>query len=133
MSSELTDLDLAQVLAFYAGAGDKRVVAAIEELQEKRRILADMPEKAIDAGWTFKDVCEHAGRLESEIDVLHSTTKSGSRISELERICGESYQAVGALADKCGIFETSEAVSKAMDNLSQMKLVHEDILPFWLD
>lgn len=52
------------------------------------------------------------------------------RVAELETICAESYQVVGALADAAGVFETSDAVSKALDNLSDAKLVHEDVLPF---
>lgn len=51
-------------------------------------------------------------------------------IAELQTICAESYQVVGALADAAGVFETSDAVSKALDNLSAAKLVHEDVLPF---
>ncbi|UTC25988.1 dtDP-6-deoxy-L-hexose 3-0-methyltransferase [Phage vB_KsaM-C1] len=52
------------------------------------------------------------------------------RIAELETVCAESYQVVGVLADAAGVFETSGAVSKAMDNLSAAKLVHQDVLPF---
>lgn len=51
------------------------------------------------------------------------------RISELKRICAESYQVVGVLADDCGRFGTRE-VDKALDNLSQMRPVHDDVLPF---
>lgn len=52
------------------------------------------------------------------------------RVAELETVCAESYQVVGALANAAGVFETSEAVSKALDNLSEAKLVHSDVLPF---
>ena len=52
------------------------------------------------------------------------------RIAELETVCAESYQVVVALADAAGVFETSEAVSKALDNLSDAKLTHDDVLPF---
>lgn len=48
----------------------------------------------------------------------------------LERICAEAYQAVGALADVAGVFETSQQVSNLLDNLSQCKIVHSDVLPF---
>lgn len=53
-----------------------------------------------------------------------------ARIAELQTICAESYQVVGALADAAGVFEESDAVSKALDNLSAAKLVHQDVLPF---
>ncbi|EIW6162734.1 hypothetical protein MF451_003731 [Salmonella enterica subsp. enterica serovar Saintpaul] len=55
------------------------------------------------------------------------------RILELEEICAEAYQCVGVLADAAGVFETSEKVEKLLDNLSQARLVHKDILPFWID
>lgn len=48
---------------------------------------------------------------------------------ELKRICGESYQVVGILADEAGRFD-DPAVTKALDNLSDAKLTHDDVLPF---
>ncbi|MBL5841166.1 hypothetical protein I4U30_23155 [Enterobacter asburiae] len=53
-----------------------------------------------------------------------------TRVEELEGICGEAYQVVGALADKAGVFETSAGVGKMLDNLSQARMVHTDVLPF---
>lgn len=55
------------------------------------------------------------------------------RILELEEICAEAYQCVGVLADAAGVFESSQKVSDLLDNLSQAKMVHKDILPFWID
>lgn len=52
------------------------------------------------------------------------------RIEELETICGEAYQMVGALAVKADVFETSTAVEQMLDNLSEARLVHTEILPF---
>lgn len=37
---------------------------------------------------------------------------------------------VGALADAAGVFESSEGVSKALDNLSLERLMHTDVIPF---
>lgn len=54
-------------------------------------------------------------------------------IAELEEICAEAYQVVGVLADRAGVFETSMAVSKVLDNLSEAKMIHKDILPFTLE
>lgn len=56
-----------------------------------------------------------------------------ARIEELETICAEAYQMVGALADKAGVFETSTAVEQMLDNLSEARLTHKEILPFTLD
>ncbi|EPT1451852.1 hypothetical protein ACVOZ6_003440 [Escherichia coli] len=52
------------------------------------------------------------------------------RIDELETICAEAYQVIGALACHAGVFETCEGVEKILDNLSQARIVHDDVLPF---
>lgn len=63
-------------------------------------------------------------------DLLMNIGSLQQRIAELETVCAESYQVVGALADAAGVFEASDEVSKALDNLSAAKLVHKDVLPF---
>ncbi|ECN9265256.1 hypothetical protein ZL58_14565 [Salmonella enterica subsp. enterica serovar Typhimurium] len=55
------------------------------------------------------------------------------RILELETVCAEAYQCVGVLADAAGVFESSQKVSDLLDNLSEARLVHMDLLPFTLD
>ncbi|EOX3278282.1 DUF551 domain-containing protein [Escherichia coli] len=52
-----------------------------------------------------------------------------SNRDELLTVCAEAYQVVGAMAEALGIFDSTE-VQKVMDNLSQQKLVHADVLPF---
>ena len=49
--------------------------------------------------------------------------------SHLLRICAESYQIVGALAEALRIFN-DVGVIKALDNLSAQELIHDDVLPF---
>lgn len=49
----------------------------------------------------------------------------------LSTVCAEAYQVVGVMADALGIVDDA-AVQKVMDNLSQQKLVHGDVLPFSL-
>lgn len=49
--------------------------------------------------------------------------------SHLSRICAESYQVVGALADALRIFN-DVGVIKALDNLSAQEIIHDDVLPF---
>ncbi|WP_250323595.1 DUF551 domain-containing protein, partial [Escherichia coli] len=46
-------------------------------------------------------------------------------------VCAEAYQVVGVMADALGVFGDA-AVQKVLDNLSQQKLVHRDVLPFSL-
>lgn len=50
-------------------------------------------------------------------------------VDELKTICAEAYQVVGVLADDCGRFNDPH-VTKVLDNLSEQRLVHNDVLPF---
>ncbi|WP_375539875.1 dATP/dGTP pyrophosphohydrolase domain-containing protein [Escherichia coli] len=49
----------------------------------------------------------------------------------LSTVCAEAYQVVEVMADALGVFGDA-AVQKVLDNLSQQKLVHRDVLPFSL-
>lgn len=49
--------------------------------------------------------------------------------SHLSRICAESYQVVGALAEALRIFN-DVGVIKSLDNLSAQEIIHDDVLPF---
>src|SRR5690606_29550409 len=52
-----------------------------------------------------------------------------ARVEELEIVCAEAYQVVGALASYAGVFCTDD-VGRALDNLAQHKRVHSDLLPW---
>lgn len=45
------------------------------------------------------------------------------------QVLAEAYQVVGALLSDVGAFDTDHA-QKILDNLSQQKLVHDDVLPW---
>ncbi len=51
------------------------------------------------------------------------------RVEELEELCAEAYQVVGILAVECGRFGADDT-DKILDNLSQLKMLHSDVLPF---
>ena len=51
---------------------------------------------------------------------------------EAEIVCAQCYQVIGYLADQLGVFD-HPAVIKALDNASQAKLIHDDVLPFYLE
>lgn len=51
------------------------------------------------------------------------------RIAELEMVCAELYQVIGSLSSYAGLFEHPD-VQRALDNASQAKLVHADLLPW---
>lgn len=57
------------------------------------------------------------------------TKQLQARIDELENICAEAYQVVGNLLSDVDAFDTDSA-EKILDNLSQLKLVHNDVLPW---
>lgn len=48
---------------------------------------------------------------------------------ELRTVCAEAYQVVGSLLSDLGKFETTEA-ERILDNLSEARLVHTDVLPW---
>ncbi|MCQ1555523.1 dATP/dGTP pyrophosphohydrolase domain-containing protein [Escherichia coli] len=64
---------------------------------------------------------------------LHIKEPSNSPVipDGLSTVCAEAYQVVGVMADALGVFGDA-AVQKVLDNLSQQKLVHRDVLPFSL-
>ncbi|EAO3414745.1 hypothetical protein D0Q53_20670 [Salmonella enterica] len=55
-----------------------------------------------------------------------------ARIDELETICAEAYQCVAVLADEAGVADDNEKVIRLLDNLSEARLVHQNVLPFEL-
>ncbi|EPR9913778.1 DUF551 domain-containing protein [Escherichia coli] len=65
-------------------------------------------------------------RLQNELSCNSPVTPDG-----LSTVCAEAYQVVGVMADALGVFGDA-AVQKVLDNLSQQKLVHRDVLPFSL-
>ena len=52
-----------------------------------------------------------------------------ARELELEEVCAEAYQVVGSLLSDLDIFETDYA-RKIMDNLSEGRCIHDDVLPW---
>jgi hypothetical protein len=48
---------------------------------------------------------------------------------EAELVCCEAYQVVGSLLSDLGVFDSPEG-QKVLDNLSEARLVHKDILPW---
>lgn len=48
---------------------------------------------------------------------------------EAQQVCAEAYQVVGILLDDTGQFETEHG-TKILDNLSEHRQVHDDVLPW---
>ena len=51
------------------------------------------------------------------------------RASAADQVCYEAYQVVGSMLDDLGQFNTEQA-RKVLDNLSQAKKLHDDVLPW---
>ncbi|HBT8980452.1 TPA: hypothetical protein MCM29_005193 [Klebsiella pneumoniae] len=71
--------------------------------------------------------------LVTELQQLREDNKTlEETVEELKNICAESYQVVGYLAYRSGVFDELRVI-KALDNLSSQEMLHKDILPFSLD
>ena len=136
---------------FIATANPANILALLAERDADKKRIAELEQKA-DIYDMLRTDYELEGSLVDFVDwqakriemlELYTTERDAQnqdlllnigslqqRIAELETVCAESYQVVGALGDAAGVFETSEAVSKALDNLSDAKLTHDDVLPF---
>jgi hypothetical protein len=109
--------DVATVYRFAAVYNDK--ICFHETLQDAQR----KPCERLIGIYEIKDD-NYADRVVSaakaSYGVPNQTDKA--RIEELETICAEAYQVVGLLSDFL-------PDAKLLDNLSQQKLVHTDVLP----
>lgn len=68
----------------------------------------------------------------NEVDALRRAAIAHDRQERhtaAEEVCAEAYQVVGSLLSDLGIFETDRA-EKILDNLSQARLVHDNVLPW---
>lgn len=80
---------------------------------------------------------QYVGTAESKADMIWrdmlaaspSSPSTGEEPSEAVEVCYEAYQVVGSLLSDLGKFGTPEG-DKILDNLSQAKLVHKDVLPW---
>ncbi len=61
----------------------------------------------------------------AHLDAVAVTTKQDI----FERLIGEAYQVIAALAIDCGRFDDPHVI-KALDNLVALRIVHDDVLPF---
>jgi hypothetical protein len=55
--------------------------------------------------------------------------KGAAKYPEAADVCAEAYQVVGSLLDDLGEFD-SELGQKILDNLSEHRMVHKDVLPW---
>lgn len=82
----------------------------------------------VDCGCVTTEAFYHWMRVAYEAGSADAGPQS-ELVSNLSRICAESYQVVGALSEALNIFNDI-GVIKALDNLSAQELIHNDVLPF---
>lgn len=80
----------------------------------------------------LRAVCK--GRFNSRAAMLQGAELVSNRDElpeDVSTVLAEAYQVVGVMAEALGVFDDT-AVQKVMDNLSQQKLIHREVLPFSL-
>ncbi len=60
------------------------------------------------------------------VDTIERLTRERD---EARQVCAEAYQVVGVLLDETGQFETEHG-TKILDNLSEHRPIHDDVLPW---
>lgn len=90
--------------------------------------VRSMVDAAERVDWADSDV---RGNIYNMWNVMLASTPAPAQQepSEAEMVCAEAYQVVGCLLSDLGLFET-EAARKILDNLSEARRVHQDVLPW---
>lgn len=73
-----------------------------------------------------RDAAEFRKDYDEACDALAA---ANARAEAAEAVCAEAYQVVGSLLSDVGAFD-SEQGQKVLDNLSQHRMVHDDVLPW---
>ncbi|ENB8563855.1 TPA: DUF551 domain-containing protein [Escherichia coli] len=112
-----------------------KIALAIENLKQKL-VECNRYNYCADAVKGVEDAClaamRHGPEPVSQNDKLPELSDNYPVTPDgLSTVCAEAYQVVGVMADALGVFGDA-AVQKVLDNLSQQKLVHRDVLPFSL-
>jgi len=101
----------------------RRAVAAMTNNEAVKPCKVAAAIRKIDVQQYYECAAREIKALRAERDALKA------EIEELQSVCAEAYQVVGLLLDKQGLFQ-SEKAEKIMDNLSQFRKVHDDVLPW---
>ncbi|MBT2322564.1 hypothetical protein J7E62_09420 [Variovorax paradoxus] len=99
----------------------QQIIYALERAERSLTAHADRLSRERDYSAEFP--AEDAARMREAIALLQAEP------SEATLVCYEAYQVVGSLLSDIGQFHTDSA-SKILDNLSQAKLMHKDVLPW---
>lgn len=113
---------------------------AAVEADRAQRVPDGWKQEAAEAiDWLLNNIRRDAPQLSGKAmgnavrvrDALLASTPAPAQQepSEAEMVCAETYQVVGCLLSDLGLFET-EAARKILDNLSEARMVHQDVLPW---
>ncbi|HEI3242810.1 TPA: ead/Ea22-like family protein [Escherichia coli] len=128
---------------FIAAANPATVLALLDERERNQQYIKRRDQENEDIALTVGKLrveleAEKKRTAELEAEPVSQTYKlnelsGNSPVTPdgLSTVCAEAYQVVGVMADALGVFGDA-AVQKVLDNLSQQKLVHRDVLPFSL-
>nr|WP_236511359.1 ead/Ea22-like family protein [Escherichia coli] len=142
---ELKDygVDIDALNAFKFLTGPETVLALLDERERNQQYIKRRDQENEDIALTVGKLrveleAEKKRTAELEAEPVSQTYKlnelsGNSPVTPdgLSTVCAEAYQVVGVMADALGVFGDA-AVQKVLDNLSQQKLVHRDVLPFSL-
>jgi hypothetical protein len=84
------------------------------------------PQYAAELGRQVDELESESAQLPNQ---LASTSFERQLYPEAATVCAELYQVIGCLAEELGVFAHPD-VQRALDNASQHKLVHRDLLPW---
>ena len=128
---------------FIAAANPATVLALLDERERNQQYIKRRDQENEDIALTVgrlrveleaakKRIAELEAEPVSQTYKLNELSGNSPVIPDgLSTVCAEAYQVVGVMADALGVFGDA-AVQKVLDNLSQQKLVHRDVLPFSL-
>lgn len=77
----------------------------------------------------FPQAAAFMDHVRTHLSAMAYAEENATRLAEVEQVCTEAYQVVGSLLTDVGEFD-SERGTKILDNLSEAKMVHADILPW---
>lgn len=105
--------------------GSAAQLLALQRIRKKlESTRANLPigatDPAVDAGLVLARVL-----VDEEIQALNESDDPPESV----QVCYQAYQVVGSLLSDVGAFNTDYAV-KILDNLSEARLVHQDVLPW---
>ncbi|WP_420196867.1 ead/Ea22-like family protein [Escherichia coli] len=132
-----------KLLAFRMKVTPQVVLALLDERERNQQYIKRRDQENEDIALTVgrlrveleaaeKRIAELEAEPVSQTYKLNKLSGNSPVIPDgLSTVCAEAYQVVGVMADALGVFGDA-AVQKVLDNLSQQKLVHRDVLPFSL-